>query len=238
MPSSNVKLKRIGVMGGTFDPVHIGHTELAQEALQRLELDELYLMPCKLHPQNKLPSASPSQRLEMLELALTDYPQLAVDSRELQLDAVSYTAESLRDIRQTYGDNVILCFLLGVDAFASLTTWHQWERLLKLANLVVLERAGYDSGEAVTSPVLQAMLADAVEYIVTVSGSVQRLQLTPFDLSSTQIRAELAELDYEILEHHMNGEAKSSQLRWEERLSPKVSKFIVKNGLYGLEAID
>lgn len=220
-------------MGGTFDPVHIGHTETAQEALQLLELDELYLMPCQYHPHSKQPGASPSQRLEMLELALSDYPQLMIDNRELQRDSVSYTVDSLRDIQKNHGENMILCFLLGVDAFASLTTWYQWERLLEFSNLVVLDRAGYQSSEAVKAPELKAMLANAVEKIVTPTGSVQRLQLTPYKVSSTQIRQELAE---EVVRIGMDSRVKASNsltaAEWGDKLSHKVKSFIDEHGLY------
>lgn len=133
----------IGFFGGTFDPIHLGHLRLALELKQQLKLDELRLLPCYIPPHRATPSASAPQRLQMLQLALADCPELGWDARELQRNAPSYTYDTLSELRSELGAEASLCWCMGMDSFVSLDSWHRWQELIELAHLVVVARPGW-----------------------------------------------------------------------------------------------
>ena len=182
---------RIGILGGTFDPPHRGHLFVASEMLARLSLDTVVLMPCHIHAENKQPAASPRQRLAMLQRMLGDHPRLVVDGRELQRQGRSYTVDSLTAIRRERGDQAVLCFILGSDAFTGLYRWHRWQSLLDLANFVVVERAGELPLQQLASPTLRPLLDAAVDSIETPAGAVMTVALPPCAVSSTALRQAL-----------------------------------------------
>ncbi|WP_051206421.1 nicotinate-nucleotide adenylyltransferase [Oceanospirillum maris] len=134
----------IAVMGGTFDPVHNGHLRSALELKQLLALDAVHLVPCHQTPHRAQPGRSSQQRLDMLHCAVGDEAGLCIDDRELRLDQRSYSVVTLEDLRLELGDDAVICWVMGVDAFAHFTRWHQWARILELANLVVMTRPGFD----------------------------------------------------------------------------------------------
>jgi nicotinate-nucleotide adenylyltransferase len=129
----------IGILGGTFDPIHHGHLRLALELYERLELQQVRLLPSARPPHREAPTVTPEQRMHMLRLALADEPALCADDRELRRTGPSYMVDSLSELRAEY-PGTPLCLLLGMDAFLGLPTWHQWPRLIELAHLVVVQR--------------------------------------------------------------------------------------------------
>lgn len=129
----------LGIFGGTFDPIHYGHLSAAWQAYENLGLTQLRFMPCHLPPHRIHPHANAAQRIQMLKLAIENIPEFAIDARELETDALSYTVNSLTAIRNEAGDTPI-CLLLGSDAFSHIATWHQPEKLLQLAHLVIVDR--------------------------------------------------------------------------------------------------
>ena len=139
--------RKIGIFGGTFDPVHIGHLRLALELKQQLGLDEMRLLPCHRPPHRAAPQVSSGQRVEMLHLALQSCPDLLLDERELQRDKPSYTVDTLREVRAEVGEEVSLVLCMGEDAFAGLPGWHCWRELLGLAHIVVVARPGWTLAE-------------------------------------------------------------------------------------------
>lgn len=132
----------IGILGGTFDPVHHGHLRLALEMLERLRLAEVRLVPLARPAHRAAPVASAEQRLAMLERAVEGVPGLRVDARELSRAGTSYTVDTLADLRREYGPERPLCLILGMDAFAGLTTWMRWTQLPELAHLALARRPG------------------------------------------------------------------------------------------------
>ena len=108
--------RSIGVFGGTFDPIHIGHLRLAVEAKRALHLDEMRLMPCYMPVYRDAPRASAADRLAMLKLAVRDCPELSVDDREINRDHYTYSVDSLKELRHELGSAVSLSFLLGADS--------------------------------------------------------------------------------------------------------------------------
>jgi len=179
-------MRRVGLLGGTFDPVHFGHLRSAVEVCEQLQLDELRLIPSARPPHRGMPGATAAQRLRMVELALGQGGGLQVDDRELQRERPSYTVETLESLRQELGSDVALFLVLGWDAFCGLPSWHRWESLLELANLVVLQRPDYDlEVPEVLKDLLAARSADQPERS---HGQIICLSQTPLAISATHIR--------------------------------------------------
>lgn len=132
----------VGILGGTFDPVHYGHLRPAIELVQCLGLAEMRLVPGYVPPHRPPPRATSSQRLRLLHYAVAQVPGLVVDERELLRGGYSYTVDTLYELRNELGKRP-LCFVLGSDAFLGLPGWHRWHELAVLAHLVVMQRPGH-----------------------------------------------------------------------------------------------
>jgi len=137
---------RIGIMGGTFDPVHTGHLIIAQEVAWRLGLDQVLFMPAA-HPPHKQHQQVTSERcrLEMVRLATEDNPLFEVETLELERGGLSYTANTLETLCERLGQppQTLIYFIIGADAAADLLSWYRPERVLELTRLAVVDRPGY-----------------------------------------------------------------------------------------------
>lgn len=186
-------MKKIAVLGGTFDPVHIGHLRSAVELREQLGFDEVRLIPARIPPHRRQPVASAEHRLQMLRLAVGDEPGLIVDDRELQRDGPSYTYDTLRDLRAEFGADCSLSLVMGADACASLDSWHRWHALFELAHLVVMARPDARlPAIGVVADALRPRLTDAAALGTDTAGAVVRVALTPLPISATVIRALIA----------------------------------------------
>ena len=136
--------KAIGVLGGTFDPVHFGHLRLAKCARDDFQLDEVHLLPCRVPALKPQPIATAQQRVDMLRLAIANEPGLVVDESELHRDGPSYTVDTLRALRVEVGPECAICLIMGMDAFLSLPAWHEWQEIIGLAHVIVMQRPGYE----------------------------------------------------------------------------------------------
>jgi nicotinate-nucleotide adenylyltransferase len=130
----------IGILGGTFDPVHFGHLRTGLDVVEALGLSQLRLIPCALPPHRIEPVASAQERRLMLELAIKNHPQLLVDDRELSREGPSYTVDTLLSLREDFPDNPLFV-LMGTDAFCSLPSWSRWQQILELGHIVIMQRA-------------------------------------------------------------------------------------------------
>jgi nicotinate-nucleotide adenylyltransferase len=140
--AENKKLKKIGIYGGTFDPVHHAHLILARDALETLGLDEVIFVPAAISPLRKsAPVASSELRLAMLRAAIQGQPKFAADDCELCRPPPSYTIDTVEEIRQRNNDTAIYC-LIGEDNVDRLTQWHRFAELEKMVHFVVLDRRG------------------------------------------------------------------------------------------------
>lgn len=192
-------MKPIGILGGTFDPVHVAHLRLAHEAWEALALEQVRLVPNATPPHRAAPATSAEQRLAMLRLAVADHPGLAVDERELHRAAPSYTIDTLESLRGELGAERSLCLILGADAFVLLETWHRWQALLATAHLVVAHRPGYAPaswaarmGESLGRELNARATADPADLKRAPAGRIFALAVTQLDVSATQLRALLA----------------------------------------------
>jgi len=182
--------KPVGVLGGTFDPIHYGHLRPAQEAFQRLGLAELRLMPAFAPPLRAAPVASPAQRLRMVELAIEGLTGLRADDRELRRGGPSYTVLTLQELRAELGITP-LCLLIGTDQLRGFERWFHWHEIPRLAHLVVLERPGSEAGDW-PGWVRERQTADLAALQREPAGRLAFLAVNPQDISSTGIRERLA----------------------------------------------
>ena len=183
----------IGILGGTFDPVHFGHLRPALEIQQQLGLQEVRLVPCRIPPHRPQPLASPSQRVAMLEAAIQNHPVLRIDTRELDRDGPSWTLDTLVSLHQELGGQSV-CLLLGLDAFHGLSTWHRWHELLDYCHMVVMTRPGSvlpEQGELADFIGLHRVL-DAAALQQHAAGLLLFHSVTQLEISGTTIRKQLA----------------------------------------------
>ncbi|MDR1135535.1 MAG: nicotinate (nicotinamide) nucleotide adenylyltransferase [Clostridiales Family XIII bacterium] len=198
---------RIGVFGGSFDPVHNGHLLIARAALAEARLDHLLFMPVFIQPF-KIDSqmTAGEHRLAMLELALKDEADMSVTDIELRMKEVSYTINSLRVIREKYPKGSVLSFIMGSDMFMMLEKWYKSEELLQEFSFIVASRPGSDDE---TTDRCAELLRRRF------GADIMRLGNERADISSTKIREEL----------------KKNKLS-EGRIPDAVVKYINENGLY------
>jgi nicotinate-nucleotide adenylyltransferase len=186
---------RVGVLGGTFDPVHSGHLAAAEAARVALRLDRLVLMPSLSPPHRPArPVASAFHRFAMASLAIEDRPHYVVSDLELQQGTPSYTSETLARLHAEGYDPTRLFFIVGADAFADIATWHEYPAILSACHFVVVSRPGTKSGDMQSRlPQLRDFMKDATANAVEDAPPSIILvdALTP-DVSSSRIRALLA----------------------------------------------
>lgn len=189
----------LGVFGGTFDPVHYGHLRLAEEAADALSLERVRWIPAGQPLLRDAPRVGPTQRLDMVRLAISSNPRFELDPAEVIAEQASYTVPTLERLRRSgvCGTNRALVLLVGADAFAGMAGWHRWERLFELAHVAVAHRPGY----AVDAKYLPSALADVFQRRFcdnprllpeTPAGHIVTFAMTPLDISATKIRTLLS----------------------------------------------
>lgn len=199
--------QHIGVLGGTFDPVHRGHLRMAVELVERLQFDKLLLVPVGTPPHRTLPQASAAQRLAMLHLAIDGKPRLAVDDRECRKSTVAYTFDTLGELRAERGAQCAISFCVGSDAFLGMHRWRRWRELPGLAHIVVMSRPGWDVPQVLgdlegwrhrfclSAGYGQAPAgSDSAPQRLrqAASGRIVFPSLTPVDISATRVRRRVA----------------------------------------------
>ncbi len=187
-------MQKIGILGGTFDPIHNGHLLLAREVLEKLHLDEIRFIPTGLPPHRDSPLTPPQRRLDMVRLAMEYKPGFVLDDREIRRNTICYTVDTLTELRTELGQDVGLYLLLGSDAFLGLPGWHDWQRLFELAHIVVAGRPGTTLTPSVMSAELLAQWQQrkTTELHETPSGSIIEFAMTPTDISASHVRKRLA----------------------------------------------
>jgi len=216
---------RVGLLGGTFNPIHNGHLAIARETREALELDRVVLIPTGDPPHKPQQGLAPARhRYEMVSLAIASDPRLALSDVEVRRPGKSYSIDTVRLLQTEYGKETRLYFLIGLDAFLELSTWRDPETLLTLCSFVVLSRPGLSFQTLSAMPLAprlsQASLVDldsgrAARLEVSIgSQSLICLRLTPSDVSASDIRAKIARgaptgnllppaVESYILQHHI-----------------------------------
>lgn len=179
-----------GVFGGTFDPIHYGHLRTAFELLQKLALREVVFVPAGQPPHRDAPLASAQLRLSMVQAAVQDQPGFAVDAREIRRQGLSYTIDTLSEMRHEHPQRP-LCLLLGMDAFLGMPSWHRWNDIFELCHVVVARRPGWD--EPLTGPlgemIRQRGTTDADSLRCSIGGRILVQAVTQLEIASTDLRA-------------------------------------------------
>ena len=184
----------IGILGGTFDPIHYGHLRPALELRESLELAEVRFLPCRIPAHRAAPRITAEQRLALVRLATTGQVGFVTDDRELRREGPSYMVDTLASLREDFGADTPLCLIVGTDAFRELHTWHRWRDLTGLAHVVVMQRPGVLQP---LPPVLEEFVTPRVVYDALAlrrkpAGGILFQPVTQLNISATQIRALLA----------------------------------------------
>lgn len=207
--------KLVGIFGGTFDPIHLGHLAVARYVLTHCALDSIKLMPCHLPPHRASPGVSSAERARMVELAISAEPKLQLEALELSLQQPSYTVNSLTLLKQQ-DPAAHLCFIIGMDSLQYFRSWHQWQQILALSHLIVLKRPGYSAQDG-DAPALLAQYGISLPELSTRSaGGILLLDNPDFPQSATFVREQLA----------VNPAVQAM-------LPPAVLSYIQQHGLYG-----
>lgn len=182
-------MRKLGIFGGSFDPIHYGHLRPALEILNALSLDSMRFVPSG-HPPHREAAVAPAElRLAMVKAAVIDEPRFTVDERELGRKAPSYTVDTLTELRREFSKDALV-LILGMDAFLGLTSWHRWHELTELAHVAVMHRPGIDLPLAGPLAVLldERRELDPVKALARPAGSVLLQAVSQLEISSTRIR--------------------------------------------------
>ncbi|MFT5174617.1 MAG: nicotinate-nucleotide adenylyltransferase [Gammaproteobacteria bacterium] len=183
----------LGLLGGTFDPIHVAHLRLAIEVRERLALDEVRLMPAPNPRLRDAPQVAATTRLRLLRAAVEGIPGLCVDDRELRVSGPTRTVETLRKIRDEHSSRS-LCLIIGADAAARLDLWYQWEQLIELAHLVIACRPGatLPSSGAVADLIKRHTDTRVAALAERRAGVIHVCEIPGLDISATTVRDRLA----------------------------------------------
>ncbi len=176
----------IGIFGGTFDPIHIGHLRLATEVAETLGLERVQLVPAAIPPHRGEPLLDAATRLQLVAESIADDPRLVLDDREHRRAGPSYTADTLAEFAAEFpGQSLVL--LMGMDAFNGLPGWHEVERILDLAHVAVASRPG-SRPAGTAAEWLAERRAEPAELAAVPAGRIVPLTITRLDISATTLR--------------------------------------------------
>jgi len=210
----------IGILGGTFDPIHFGHLRLAQEVADRLRLAEVRFIPSGTPPHRAMPAAPAADRLAMVRLAVAGNALFTVDPRESASTAPGYTVDTLTALRAEVGTAQSMVLILGADAFLDLATWSRWHQLFELAHVAVAYRPGFpvDTWQSRMPQPLAAeynarLMHQPFSVHVAPAGGIVVVPIAELNISATMIRGSLRrggnpryllpESIYQYIQEHM-----------------------------------
>lgn len=194
--------EKIGIMGGTFNPIHIGHLILAEQALDQYELDKILFMPSKKPPHKvNQPIESDYHRLELVKLAIENHPRFSISTMELEREGMTYTVDTLKILTKQY-PNKKFFFIVGGDSIFQLETWYKPEEIMKMTHILAASRYG----------ITEKRMIDQIQYLTeTYHGSIELLKIPIIDISSNMIRTSISQgksvryyLPYSVLEYIIN----------------------------------
>ena len=200
-------MKKIGILGGTFDPVHLGHINLAIDAKAQAGLDKVIFVPAKLQPFKLDKNVTAGEhRLAMIKEAIDGIDGLEVSPNELEAEGISYTYLTVRAMKKRFGTDARLYFITGTDSFLKIETWKNAEELIRSCSYIIGTRPGYRKQEL--DICIERIRRDYNTEVINIDN-------TQFDISSTEIRKRL-----------------ESGLPCSDLIPEKTERYITANGLY------
>lgn len=183
----------IGILGGTFNPIHFGHLRMAEELAEGLGLNQVRFIPSANPPHKDRPLISAQQRAAMVALAIQQNQAFMLDTRELARDGASYTIDTLISLRDELGTEASITLFMGSDAFTQFDTWHRWQEIIEHCHIALVQRPQLNSEKHRLSKTLETFLhnhysENSEELQHSPSGIVTMRQITALDISSTDIR--------------------------------------------------
>ncbi len=187
------------IYGGSFDPVHLGHEAMTEQVIAQLKPQKMHIIPCHMPPHKAGHHASNQDRSAMLIQAFGRFDEVQIDARELEKTTVSYTVETVKELRKKAGPNVSLCFMLGQDSWLNFTSWHRWQDILDTVNILVVNRPGatQEAAAGLAMPeqdegfhLNEVPLAQIGEYT---HGKIAKLPMQERDIASSVIRTAITD---------------------------------------------
>jgi nicotinate-nucleotide adenylyltransferase len=186
----------IAILGGTFNPIHNGHLHLAEQLQAKLNFESIRFMPAAMPALKDAPSVTAAQRAEMVDIAISEYPDFTLDTRELSRSGTSYTIDTLTLLREELGKKVSLCWLMGSDAFAHLNAWHRWQELLNYTHLVVVRRPHSNDLSDLNADIQMLRNQHETKSIEALRqqpcGKILVQEIAALDISSSEVREQIA----------------------------------------------
>jgi len=185
-------MRLVGILGGTFNPIHYGHLRMAQELADALSLDEVRFIPSANPPHKDDVVVSAEHRAKMVELAIADNPLFTLDRCELERDGHSYTIDTLIELHESLSGDTALCLMMGSDAFVKFNTWHRWQSILDYAHIILVQRPSTQPQEKLPSEV-EVLLRDHYtdlhdDLMHENAGFITMQPISAQDISSTRVR--------------------------------------------------
>lgn len=183
----------IGILGGTFDPIHIGHLRMAIELYELLKLSKVHIIPSYQPVHRDQPLASSSQRLAMVRCAVASEPTLYADPREIERQQPSYMIDTLVQMRKEMPDTPF-CLLVGMDAFLDFPTWHRFDEIPQFAHIVVAHRPSFQlSSNDILTQIMSQYMQSEIDYIHHhLAGGIFQLPIPGLDIAAANIRKQIA----------------------------------------------
>ncbi len=179
----------LGIFGGTFDPIHLGHLHLAKTTYKLCQLQKIIIIPCHQSPLKAIPNASADDRCNMIRLAIKGLPYLAIDTYEIAKPSISYTIQTLEYLRQKNGETP-LALIIGIDSFNRFDEWHKWQKILDFAHLLVVNRKNQEpiTNKTALAKLTTRQIFDPQELQNKMAGLIYVADINPLPISATDIR--------------------------------------------------
>ncbi len=189
----SAKISAIGILGGTFNPIHFGHLRMAQELADALNLDEVRFIPAANPPHKDTPTTTAQHRAAMVQLGIADNKTFVFDDRELHRSGASYTLDTLHSLREELGEKTSITLFMGSDAFTKFDTWHRWQEIIQLCHIALVQRPQQRGHDHKLSKALETFLHNHYtenpdDLHNHASGFATMRHITALDISSTAIR--------------------------------------------------
>jgi nicotinate-nucleotide adenylyltransferase len=186
---TRLNLPVVGILGGTFNPIHFGHLRLAQELAEALDFDEIRFIPSANPPHKPMPTVTAQHRAEMVKIAIADNTLFTLETCELERVGASYTFDTLKSLRNSLGVETSICLIMGSDAFLKLDTWHRWQELLDYCHIVLVQRPNQQQLSQMLQTYLETHYTEHPHELRNKNAGYIHMQaITALDISSTSIR--------------------------------------------------